>query len=101
MKQLLPLLAIVCLTGCASVPATEITIPKYGTIKSPKQIELKNLSIKTSDGVEVIIGEIRSVNEAAIIGSVGQQNVDLMNATGALVDKIRAASQGGGGLIIP
>ena len=80
------------LVGCATIPATEIVIPKYGTIKSPKQIEIKGLVIKTSDGVNVSIQELRSVNDTAIINSVGQVNVDLMRETGTLVDKIKAAA---------
>lgn len=99
------------LTGCTSVPATKIHVTKSPNgvvtyvIESPKQVELEGLDVNEQTGA-VKIQKLKSVNDATIISSQGQVNVDYLHEVRGLVTDVgsltlQGAAKGATGGIAP
>lgn len=67
-------IAAILVTGCATPPATELTI---GTSKltSPKQMILSNLVVNLPDGSTLKADYIHAYNEADVLSALAAQNV--------------------------
>ena len=73
------LITLLALTGCASVPQTELKLPTpLGKLEfiSPKQIYASNVVVRTTGQghLEVLIGTIVSRNDADVIGTLAAGN---------------------------
>lgn len=78
--------ASLCLSGCASVPATRIELPTpHGkfVINSPKENTWKGVRFEFDPATGRIVAEIKEVNSqnsADVIAAVAQANATMANA---------------------
>lgn len=77
MNLLSLVLPLALLTGCTSVPMTDITVPlpdgRVARIKAPKDSELRGLLIQFSDGSSVRLDEYRARMNPEVIGQSTEQ----------------------------
>lgn len=105
MKKLAPLaLALMCalLTGCASVPATKLSInPTTGAVilESPKEIGISNMIATLPNGVQVQLQGYQSHNSVDVLAAVAAANAQSLAQIIEMLKTAKSAS--GGALLLP
>jgi peptidoglycan hydrolase-like amidase len=105
MSNKLALLMVVgmstALSGCMTVPATKISFNKQTNevaIKSPKDVELKDLKIRVENGTaDISIGSYKSANNADVVRAIAEFNRESVNAVNDRGEQLLRAYTGAGG----
>lgn len=94
-------LTILC-GGCASVPATKLSInPTTGAVilESPKEIGISNMIATLPNGVQVQLQGYQSHNSVDVLAAVAAANAQSLAQIIEMLKSAKGAT--GGGLLLP
>ena len=101
MKNLILFASLIAFSGCASVPATKVSInPTTGaiTLESPKEIGISNMVATLPNGVQVTLQGYQSHNSVDVLSAVAAANAQSL---AQIIEMIKTAKGGAGGLLLP
>jgi hypothetical protein len=104
MKNLILFALLIAISGCASVPATKVSInPTTGaiTLESPKEIGISNMIATLPNGVTVQLQGYQSHNSVDVLSAVAAANAQTLSQAVDLLKSIRAAQGGMAPILVP
>lgn len=92
------MLLLLLLTGCATVPQTEISWPtKAGTvsIRSPKQVQADEISVTvhTDGSVTTHLRGLKSENDATVLNAIALANLQAMQQSVNMIQELRGLAE--------
>ena len=106
MKNLILSALLIASAGCASVPATKVSLnPSTGavTLESQKEIGISNLVATLPNGVTVQLQGYQSHNSADVIASVAAANAQMADKLVQAMQLLQSmgARSATGGIVVP